>query len=233
MKHDLNKKLGIFNKINMNKYLKEIKNNYRPYDPANYLYKKILEINNFENKFSDSFIELVYVTLSAWNMNSRGAKLAPFHQFKESLLKNKFLLTKLKNKKLGYKNKHELQSDLDIFKELFYKLDLVGKNKPRLVTFSKVMHFIFPELTFPIDRAYTLNFFYGHTNLSKDLEKQFEIFSSIFIASNEFVLKNNELGNLKDNNWNFNVPKIVDNLIIGWVRLNRRVKNVTKNNVDG
>ena len=76
--------------------LDEVRNNYRPYDPGSYLYNQILRYT-FAEKFSEEFVELVYVTLSAWNMNSRGAKLNEFASFKETILDNKTLFEKFKN----------------------------------------------------------------------------------------------------------------------------------------
>jgi len=69
--------LNIFLEENglLDKSLKEVKDNYRPLDPGWYLYRKICLEKDINKKFEDEFIELVYVTLSAWNMNSRGAKL--------------------------------------------------------------------------------------------------------------------------------------------------------------
>ncbi len=67
--------------------LKKYEKSYRLYDPAMYLYKLILDYKG--NRFSDEFIELVYTTLKAWNMDSRAAKLSRFGTFKNSILQNK------------------------------------------------------------------------------------------------------------------------------------------------
>jgi hypothetical protein len=85
------KNLEIFNNENLlEKALVITEKNYRPYDSGWYLYKLVSQYD--KNKYSHEFIELVYVTLSAWNMNSRGAKLNDFDLFKESIIKNKILL---------------------------------------------------------------------------------------------------------------------------------------------
>ena len=77
-------------------YLNRTKEYYRPHDPGSYLYNKIFEFK-FSQKFSEDFIELLYVTLSAWNMNSRGAKLSDFSVFSESIKEHKSDFKKLEH----------------------------------------------------------------------------------------------------------------------------------------
>ena len=73
------------------KSLSVVRHNYRPLDPGLYLYQELLKYK-LSDKFSTNFIKLMYVTLSAWNMNSRGAKLQEFDIFKESVLNHKEIL---------------------------------------------------------------------------------------------------------------------------------------------
>ena len=189
---------------------------YRFLDPGWYLYRKVVLETNIVNKFNDEFIELVYVTLVAWNMNSRGAKLADFNVFKTSLLSFKDNFINLSNFKL-----EELSSTMfddllnnDLLK-LFFGLELVANNKPKLVTYSKTFHFFLPNLFVPIDRKYTLNYFNGHTNIPKSIEKQFDLFKHLHQNFRKF---SNEvsLNEYLDQTWNANIPKTIDNIIIGY-----------------
>ncbi len=217
----MTQKFEAFNQEHMKECLREVDHNYRPYDPGNYLYKLVVDVKDLSQKFSHDYIVLVYTTLSSWNMNSRGAKLADFEIFEKSLQSHKedfFLLAEMK---IGGINDFAVAQE--VLKRLFFGLELVGKNdngkeKPRLVTFSKTLHFLLPELVPPIDRTYTLNFFFGHTQIPGTVEKQFGKFMEIFTAFNEFA-KSNNLTAFKDDKWNFNIPKIMDNLVIGHVRL--------------
>jgi hypothetical protein len=148
---------------------------YRPFDPGSYLYHQVLGWNA-DDKFTRNFIELVYVTLAAWNMNSRGARLSDFKTFCSSILAQRKAMERLKGFKLRSLAKAEIQETLE---NLFFDLVLVDKGKPPLVTFSKTLHFFFPELIGPIDRTYTLNFFYGHTNIPKSWDGQYRQFINI------------------------------------------------------
>ena len=186
---------------------------YRPFDPGSYLYHQILDWKA-ENKFTHNFIELVYVTLAAWNMNSRGARLSDFKTFCSSLLAQKKVMEKLEGFRLRSLEKTEIQETLE---KLFLDLVLVDKGKPPLVTFSKTLHFFFPELIGPIDRTYTLNFFYGHTNIPKSLDGQYRRFIDIELEFARFAGAIS-LSGYKDRIWNTTVPKVIDNAIIGWMK---------------
>jgi len=208
--------------------LKEVKINYRPYDPGNYLYREICKEKDINRKFEDKFIELIYVTLSAWNMNSRGAKLSDFEDFKDSLKINKNQVLNLSKYRMEKIQEIEFEMLTKILEHLFNNLKLVGKNKnnnekPRLVTFSKTMHFLLPDLIMPIDRKYTLKFFYNNVSINPKLNLQFQKFLHIFKECSNFALKSKL--NLKlDDNWNQNVPKIIDNIIIGYSKINNNKK---------
>jgi hypothetical protein len=193
------------------------KNYYRPYDPGSYLYNEILKIN-IENKFETKFIELAYTTLSAWSMNSRGAKLQDFNKFAKSIKKYSKIFLELS--KYNIIDIREPIIDEKI-KELFYNLSIVGDGKPPLVTFSKIMHFYIPELVMPIDRTYTLQFFYSNTNISKNIDIQYIMFKKIHEEVCRFT-KIKKLNKYKDNIWNRSIPKIIDNAIIGYMRIKNK-----------
>jgi hypothetical protein len=209
----------IYNRGLIERSLEKTKKFYK-YHPGWYLYKKIVSETNLENKFTDKFIELVYITLIAWNMNSRSAKLANYNTFKNSLKRHKKYFTRLSNCRL------EQLSDVDLHKRLegdarylFSHLKLVADSKPRLVTYSKTFHFFLPQLFVPIDRKYTLTYFYGHSNIPKDIKLQYKRLSNILEKCRIFA-KQVDLSQFYDENeeWNANIPKTIDNIIIGYQR---------------
>lgn len=207
--------------------LNKTKEYYRPFDPGNYLYNLLLEKRDKIDMFSDEYLELVYTTLIAWNMNGRGAKLNDFELFKKSIRECRSNIENLKKYKLETLNDEDKKEVLSKVNILFKDLDLVGdswtgnKIKSKIVTFSKTLHFLLPELIVPIDRKYTLNFFYGNfdvptdTDKLKNDEKQIELFDELYDKFCEIISVYN-LKEYKDNKWNLNIPKIVDNAIIGY-----------------
>ena len=220
----------ISDKSILEKAIEKTKKDYRPFDPGQYLYNLLLEKRKKVDIFSDEYLELVYTTLIAWNMNGRGAKLNDFDLFKDTIRKNKTKINSLMDYKIEKLNEKEKADVLKIAEELFNNLDLTGKSwtgnkiKSKLVTFSKTLHFLIPDLFVPIDRRYTLDFFYDNkmvptsSNIKKNNEMQIEVFNELFEKFCE-IAKICNLSKYVDNKWNLNVPKIIDNSIISYSRL--------------
>jgi hypothetical protein len=207
-----------FRSRNIPSLVEHTTNNYRPYDPGQYLYKLAMEFSN-RTKFSEKFIELTYTTLIAWNMNQRGAKLSDFNIFRKSLLDNKQIIQSLE--KFRIEKLPNTNSFIQKIEFLFKNLQLVAKDKPKLVTVSKTLHFFLPNLLMPIDRSYTLQFFYHNTNLPKEDEGQFEIYKAIFEQFRQLATTYNFDIHI-DENWNRNIPKIIDNIIIAYIQQQRK-----------
>jgi len=180
--------------------------------PDLYFYRKTMELRRrkdldelFEDK-SDRFIELIYATLVAWDMNSRGAKMKYFDQFKSSILANKERFTQLSSSRLealSGATVGEAKMRLGQIYNYMHVMESGGK----LVSNSKVMHFILPDLVMPMDRQNTLKFFFGNTNESEGY------FLRIFGQSYEITRKI-DLRQFLDGEWNLSVPKVIDNAII-------------------
>ena len=103
-------------------------------------------------------------------------------------------------------------------KKLFRDLTLVATGKPPLVTFSKALHFFLPDLVVPIDRKYMLNFFNGNVNINQNAENQLRLFCAIQKEFLSFAATHN-LSEYIDDRWNLSIPKEMDNMIIGYMKL--------------
>lgn len=191
-------------------YLATTSNEYRFLDPGRLLYIMAMKVP-YKNRFDEDYIKHVYVTLQAWNMNSRGAKLHSYNDFSDSLLANKKIFDLLHQKKIDEFSK----IDKNLLSDLFDNWKL-SKTKAPLVTFTKTLHFFLPDLIVPIDRKFTLSFFKkdNQSTFRKDSD-QFSIFCAIESAFSRFT-RTHELKKYIDSDWNQNVPKILDNLIIGY-----------------
>lgn len=203
-------------------YVKKCNGNYRLISPSLYLYKKIIEKHRKCNDLDgllddDDFLELIYITLDAWNMNQRGAKLIPFEELKKSVLKidNRSLLKDLYAYKLNLLSENDLDIVVSKIKQIFYTLK-VATTKTKIVGISKALHFLLPDLIMPIDRRYTLNTFYGHNKYNQDISKEFKTFKEIFTRfyeiAKELKLSEEDIDNF---NWNTSIPKLIDNALIG------------------
>jgi len=179
--------------------------------PDLFFYKKTIELRRSKplNELfdeSDRFVELVYATLVAWDMNSRGAKMKYFDDFKSSILKNKERFIQLASYKLEALQGGTI-GEIKMRLGQIYSNMHVMVSSGKLVSNSKVMHFILPDLVMPMDRQNTLNFFFGNTNESEGY------FLRIFGFSYEIARKI-DLRQFLDAEWNLSVPKIIDNAII-------------------
>jgi len=183
--------------------------NYRK-GPDLYFYKRLMDLrgkSSLEILFSDNyFIELLYITLTAWDMNARGAKMKYFDEFKENILKNEALFINLVNYKLAQIISEQFLEIKSKLGELYDYLHLM-KTGGRLVSNSKIMHFILPDLVMPMDRQNTLRFFFGYTMESKNK------FLDIFECSH-FIAKRLNLNEFLNDEWNRSIPKIIDNAVI-------------------
>jgi len=211
-------KLEKFNKLLEDKNLIEnslekTKEKYRKLDPGQYLYNLLLNKRKISDIYSDEYLELVYTTLISWNMNGRGAKLAEITDFKNTIRENKDEINSLKGYRIEKLDKQEIKKILEILERLFNKLEIV-KTKSPLVTFSKTLHFLLPDLIVPIDRRYTAYFFYNSNQIPQK-EKQFKVFSELFEKFWE-ISQRYDLNNYLDNIWNRTIPKVIDNMIIGY-----------------
>lgn len=139
--------------------------------PDLYFYKRTMEsrrsksLNELFDE-SDRFVELIYATLVAWDMNSRGAKMKYFDEFKTSILKNKERFMQLTHYKLEALQGGTIGEVKMRLGQIYNNMHVMVSGG-KLVSNSKVIHFILPDLVMPMDRQNTLNFFFGNTNESE------------------------------------------------------------------
>jgi hypothetical protein len=187
------------------------------YDPKQYV--NVVEYSG--DKFSNEFIKSVYKILISWGMNSQGAKLSDFTDFKESIISNKETIQKLQGYRLEEIDSFGIIEE-DI-KSLFENLNLVKTNS-KFVTFAKTMHFFVPNLLMPMDGKYTVTFFYGNASAlyygsvhNRD-EKHRQMYKYIFEDTRKYARKLMSKGDFLNDGWSRNVPKLIDSLIIAYVK---------------
>ena len=178
--------------------------------PDLYFYKRSMYLRKKSNNISDFLkndynLEILYATLVSWDMNSRAAKMKYFDEFKNNILSclNQFeQLEKYEND--GNSNIEEM---IDILGIIYTNLNLM-KTASQLVSNSKLLHFLFPNMLMPMDRRNTLNYLYGNTSESPN--KYIEIIR----LSYEIMNEHEYFETYMDDGWNTSVPKLIDNAII-------------------
>lgn len=189
--------------------ISEINDRYRS-GPDLYFYKRLIELRNNNNSIKsfleDNYnIEILYATLVAWDMNSRGAKMKYFDDFKANILSCLEEFRAIEN--LEESNNTDLATLLSTLTSTYADLNLM-KTHRRLVSNSKLLHFLFPKLFVPMDGANTLSYFYG--NHTEKPDKYVEIIE----LSYEIMNRSANWENYLDNGWNTTVPKMIDNAVI-------------------
>jgi hypothetical protein len=166
----------------------------------------------------DEFFDYLYATLTAWGMHRMGpggAKLADLQEIKQSFLAQEQSIRELESLSMSKISGFELP---DIASKLWAVLDglRVGAGGTKIVANSKALHHLLPDLMPPIDRAYTLRFFFNNTTLSQGDEAAFrEIyphFHEVAVACQGHI--DRQVGS---GPWNTSQTKVVDNAIVGFV----------------
>ena len=189
--------------------ISEINERYRT-GPSLYFYKRLSYLRNnsgsIESFLGNNYhIEILYATLVAWGMNSRRAKMKYFDEFKDNILSCLDQFKQLEN--------FETNCSTDSRRLLFYlrnTYETLGlmETRGKLVSNSKLLHFLLPNMFMPMDRKNTLSYFYGNIGESKN--KYIEI---IELSYEIMRMPENWEGYL-DDRWNTTVPKMIDNAII-------------------
>lgn len=177
--------------------------------PSLYFYQKTISRirdENLKNLLEDkSFIELLYATLTAWDMDARAASLRDFGDFRRSIEENSKKIVGVSDFTLTGMEKKDQKTVKRILRNIYDNLDLM-KSGGKLVSISKLLHFTVPDLVMPMDRQNTLKYFYGNTGGSR------KRFLEVFDASWQIAQKA-ELGPHVDNVFNLSDPKVIDNAI--------------------
>jgi hypothetical protein len=203
-----------------------IDENYRSLKSLN-IYKTVLQNrkdtkNVKEYLLNENYISDIRKILEAWGMNKRRAKLRELSEIKQSFADNINCFVELE--KLGA---DILTIDIEKTKpilECLYNSLRIMKSKSRLVSFSKTLHFVFPDLCMPMDRTNTLDYFYNNT--SESFNKYYEIFEFSSAIAREGIEWNNIIGK---GEWNTTIPKIIDNaIILKRLALHNRLKEPEK-----
>ena len=110
--------------------IKEINERYR-LGPSLYFYRRITALRNqhssIESFLSNDYnLEIFYATLVSWDMNSRGAKMKYFDDFKETLVSNMRLLNELERYATDF-NPNDTFSTLRCLEKMFPKLNLMWR----------------------------------------------------------------------------------------------------------
>lgn len=176
-----------------------------------YLYRMLLGRRKQSKdviKFLDSDnLELLYATLDAWGMNSRGAQLEDFSTFKKNILACKKYFKEINEIYLNQSRIENLYDSLENLLKILYENLRIMRSESKLISHSKLLHFLFPRMLMPIDGKHTLTWLYG--NDGKSLNKYLEVIKFSF----DVMQQNLRWTDYLNDDGNANIPKLIDNVI--------------------
>jgi hypothetical protein len=147
-------------------------------------------------------------------MGRRGARMSGFDRFRNSLRSQVERIAPLANFKLTDVSADEISEIVAELWGILSNLD-IGKGETKIVIGTKTLHHLLPELVPPIDRQYTLRFFFGHTTMNQGDKMAFaEIFPRlhrIAVQCKKEIASLIEVGAMSTSS-----TKIVDNAIVGY-----------------
>jgi hypothetical protein len=191
--------------------------------PSLYFHFKTLELlrkheSPAEALRDEPFLESLYATLTAWGlhrMGPGGAKLVDFPVMVESfgeLERQIASLSSLAVWRLGSDQVETVGGRIwDVISAL-----RVGSGETRIVSGSKALHHLLPELVPPIDREYTLRFFFNNKSLYQGdraaFHEMFPYFHLVAIQCRDKIERRIGHG------MNTSPTKVIDNAVVGFVR---------------
>jgi hypothetical protein len=186
---------------------------------------------------SDRHIEMIYATLASWGLHRMGdsrttkTKMVEYENFRSSLLNQRKALSLLRGITMDGSSDLDYRHAIEELKPAYFSL-AVSISSSTLVAHSKVLAHVLPDLIPPIDRQYTVRFFtqenkqffnkkgkFKNVNLPSNKEEQFSLFLDYCIRIKRMLDQCDlQLFKLDPETFNTSYPKIMDNIIMAFVK---------------
>lgn len=160
------------------------------------------------------FVKSLYHTLEAWGLGSRRSVLRPLSEFSAALIHALPGLEALESRRIDAP-----ELDVDVTIQAIWALIEsmnVADNRTQLVTGTKTLHHLLPELVPPMDRAYTQQFFRWH-NPQFQYGQQ-ECFRLAYAALVHVARSTSPREYVGSHPWHTSVTKVLDNALVGFVK---------------
>jgi len=167
------------------------------------------------------FYELLYATLKAWGMHKRKAKLVALDELRSSMLSNADALTELQGLNLRDLDASAADAVARQLANLMQCIKVSGTGT-KMVAFTKALHHLLPGLVPPMDREYTMWFFYYPVDKTSPIDGHFpDVYRwcASIASANRDVIPGlvSGFGDLTSGVFDTGEAKLVDNAIIEYV----------------
>jgi len=163
------------------------------------------------------FWELLYATLASWGMHRMGrayTKLRELSEIRASFVAQATAIEALQGLRLSELPSAQLMQLAASLWDTMEQLR-VGRQDTRLVANTKALHHVLPDLVPPIDRQFSLRFFYNNTNINRSEKK---LFQEMYVEYHRIASAvAHQLPSLLNRGMHTSETKIIDNAIVGFV----------------
>lgn len=163
---------------------------------------------------NDQFLASLYQTLNAWGIGRRSSRLLPFEDFVEAIRAKSRTIEDLDYLSLEEEGLDVGQLRTRVWR-LIETLGIVENNAP-IVSGTKTLHHILPDVVVPMDRMFTQRFFGWHNP-----QFQYNQAGKFAYAFHAFagVAKHAKPSLYATGGWNSSLTKVIDNAVVGFVML--------------
>jgi hypothetical protein len=166
----------------------------------------------------DTFLSSLYQTLNAWGIGRRASRLLPEVEFVSAVRARIEDIAELEREVLDAPSLNA-ERVCDRLWALIEELGITQNNTP-IVSCTKALHHILPDLVVPIDRGYTQRFFrWQNPQFQYDQAGAFRFAFHAFVN----VARNADPRQYVGAGWNSSLTKVIDNAIVGMVTLEKGV----------
>ncbi len=160
----------------------------------------------------DMFFHYLYETLKAWGIGQRGSILVPFYAFKSRIRGLQKQFSELE----GFTIEMEDDDISHTVKRIWNIIDKlkITENESIIVSGTKTIHHLLPDLVVPTDNEYTKPFFDWNTHRFRNHQRA--CFVEAFYAFSH-IARSTLPTKYVGNNWNTSSSKVIDNAIIGFM----------------
>ncbi len=187
--------------------------------PSLYFHRRSLDTRDAQVTLDH--IEYVYATLTSWGMHRMGkggSKMQSFEVFCQSIEPLRAQIAQAQQFTFEQMSEQQWR----VLKLIFQGIRIMATGTS-LVGNSKVMHHMLPNIVPPIDREYTLRYLRGNTNISNNLDSEWELMKEIIkdffipIACDQDFIQQARIwmAHQEEYPWDTSVFKVIDNLVIG------------------
>lgn len=161
--------------------------------------------------FNDQFVENLRETLVAWGVNRGGRLVGPVEL--QNILRDHEMITMFEALERFHIDDQSLD-ETEIANRLWHMVQVlnVSTAQNKVVSGTKTLHHLLPDLVPPIDRKYTSVFFQWHSQFQNRPER---VFKDIYRGFVEITRRSNP-AQYVNGGWRTSKTKVVDNAIVAF-----------------